>query len=260
MNLLNLAPLAFATLIAASEALSGAPGVRAQPAVTRFEFFKTESRQSGVWVVQQGPLRFRLPITDAPKPGLAQHLPAPHGLPGFAAPVDQAVPALVPFLELEDARTIVATDGADSIEVRDNGRSLTARWTSWALVGGKAGERIDPGLESEVRWTIDDRSVTRTERLTARRPITIRRWRVIVSSTATRWIDYSAGTTRTDVFDSPDGVLSVTLVRADWPYGTSRTAASPIHLRFEAAEIALSPGQPRSWTLRLEAGGTGAHD
>ena len=260
MNGLQLLPIALAALVAASAALSGAPRVRPQPAVARFEFLETESRQSGVWVVQQGALRFRLPIAVAPKPGLAQYLPAPHGLPGFAAPVDQVVPALVPFLDLEDARTIVAADGADSIEVGDDGRSLTARWTNWALIGGKTGEGIDPGIESQVRWTIGDRSLTRTERLTARRPVTIRRWRVTVPSTATRWLDYSAGTTRTDVFDSPDGVLSVVLVKADWPYGTSRTSAIPIQLRFEAADIALLPNQSRSWTLRLDAGGPGSHD
>jgi hypothetical protein len=250
MRALNLAALALGAVVALS----------AQTEVARFEFTKTDGRQSGVWVVEHGALRFTLPITTAPKPGLAQYLPAPHGLPGFAAPADQMVPALVPFLDLEDARTIVAADGADSIEVGDDGRSLTARWTSWALVGGEAGARIDPGLDSEVRWTIEDRSLTRTERLTARRPITIRRWRVIVPSTATRWLDYSAGTIRTDVFDSPDGVLSVAVVQADWPYGTSRTPATPVQLRFEAADIALSPGQPRSWTLRLDAGGPGGYD
>jgi hypothetical protein len=246
--------------------------VPALPSVARFEFFQTRGRQAGLWVVRQGALRFALPITTAPRPGIADYLPAPHGLPGFAVPVEQIVPALVPFLELEDGRTIVAADGADSIEAAEDGRTLVARWTHWALIGGKAAERTDPGLDSEVRWTIDGRSLTRTERLTARRPMTIRRWRLIVPSTATRWLDYMAGSTRTDVFDSPDGVLTVVLVRADWPYGTSRTSAGlgpegrgarmavPILLRFEAADIALSPGQSRSWTLRLEAGGTGTHD
>jgi hypothetical protein len=260
MHALNMAAPVLAALVAAFTALPGAAGIRTQAEIARFEFIKTESRQAGVWVVEHGPLRFKLPITAAPRPGLAQYLPAPHGLPGFVAPADQMVPALVPFLDLEDARTIVAADGADTIEVGDDGRSLTARWTSWALVGGKEGERIDPGLDSEVHWTVDGRSLTRTEQLTARRPITIRRWRVIVPSTATRWLDYSAGTVRTDVFDSPDGVLSVAVVQADWPYGTSRTPAIPVHLRFEAADIRLMPGQPRSWTLRLEAGGPGGHD
>ena len=68
-------------------------------------------------------LRFALPITTGTKPGVADYLPAPHGLPGFAAPVEQVYPALTPYLELEDGRTIVATDGADLIEPSLNGHS-----------------------------------------------------------------------------------------------------------------------------------------
>jgi hypothetical protein len=56
--------------------------------------------------------------------GAVDDQPAPHGLPGFAAPVEQFVPAMTPYLELSDGRVIVAGNGADSIEPAADGRSL----------------------------------------------------------------------------------------------------------------------------------------
>src|ERR1041384_1157907 len=95
--------------------------------VARFEFFrKTPERSAGVWVVRQGALRFALPITTGPKPGLSDYLPAPHGLPGFAAPVEQTYPVMVPYVELSHGRTVVATEGADSIVPSTDGKSLKA--------------------------------------------------------------------------------------------------------------------------------------
>jgi hypothetical protein len=247
--------------------VTDAPDRPSLPAVARFEFFKKTERQAGVWLVRQGALRFALPITTGTRPGVADYLPAPHGLPGFAAPVEQIVPALVPFLELEDGRIIVAGHGADEIQPAPDGRSLNARWTRWAQVGAKTGELVDPGFESVVEWRIDGGTLTRVERLTARRPTTLRRWRVVVPSTGTRWLDYTSGVTRTDTLDGPDGTLTVTLVQADWPYGTSRQATGsgpegrgartgiPLQLVFEARDVALSPGTPKSWTLRLEIRG-----
>ncbi len=81
----------------------------------RFEFFpKAPERAAGVWVVRQGLLRFSLPITTGPKPGMSDYLPAPYGLPGFASPVEQIYPSLTPFLELADGRAVVAGDRADA--------------------------------------------------------------------------------------------------------------------------------------------------
>jgi hypothetical protein len=247
-----------------ADGLARVPAAPPLTRVARFEFFRTEGRQAGVWVVRDGALRFALPITTGTRPGVADYLPAPHGLPGFAAPVEQILPALVPFLEFEDGRTIVAADGADAIEPAFDGRTLRARWTKWAQIGAKAGETVDPGLTSEVEWRIDGASLVRTERLVAARPIKVRRWRVVVPSTGMRWIDYAAGTVRTDTFDGPDGTLAVTLLRADWPFGTSRQptgsgpegrgarTAIPMHVRFEATDILFSPGIEQSWTLKLE--------
>src|SRR6185295_16016257 len=50
---------------------------------------------------------FAAPFTSGPRPGFADYLPAPQGLPGFAAPVEHAAPALATFLELEGGGTVV---------------------------------------------------------------------------------------------------------------------------------------------------------
>src|SRR5215510_14092799 len=200
-----------------SERVTAIPDTPSLPAVARFEFFKSTARQAGVWLVRQEQTRFALPFTTATRPGIADYLPAPHGLPGFAAPVEQFVPALVPFLELEDGRTIAAAEGADAIVPSADGRGVRAHWNQWAVVGGKAGERADAGLQSDVEWTLDGVTLVRTERLTARRPLTVKRWRVSVTTTGTRATTSSQDGIRTDVFDGPDGRLAVSVPRIDWP-------------------------------------------
>ena len=75
-------------------------------------------------------------------------------------------------------------DGADEIHPSADGRELRAIWRRWARIGAKPGELDDPGLSSEVRWSLRDGALDRVETLTARAPIVIRTWRVIVPSTA----------------------------------------------------------------------------
>src|SRR5947207_6956741 len=84
--------------------------------LARFEFFRRGDRPAGVWLVRQGPLYFTLPITTGTKPGVADYLPAPHGLPGFVAPVEQLFPAGASYFELPDGRVLAATDCADEIK------------------------------------------------------------------------------------------------------------------------------------------------
>ncbi len=117
-----------------------------RPDVARFVFFRQGDRPAGVWLVRQGPFYFTLPITTGTKPGVADYLPAPHGLPGFANPVEQVYPALVPFLELADGRVIAATDGADEIAPAADGKSLRVVWRRWALIGSKSGKFVDPHI------------------------------------------------------------------------------------------------------------------
>lgn len=258
------------------------PAALTLPDVARFEFFSdrrpatgsrlaTDSRLAsrdlrlfGVWVVRQGPVRFALPFTTATRPGTADYLPAPHGLPGFAAPVEQIGPAIVPFLELEDGTTIVAADGADSIVPAADGRSVRATWTRWARIGSKPTEWLQPPITSEVEWKLEGRALVRTERLTASRPVRIARWRVAVPTTGSAvTTDLSEGI-RTDTFAGADARLGVSLVRSDWPCAISVVATPgnaplgrgtrgpiPLHLRIEADGIPLAAGVPAAWTLRL---------
>jgi hypothetical protein len=239
----------------------------AQPTLTnvdRFEFFrKTPEREAGVWLVRQGAFRFALPITTGPKPGLSDYLPVPHGLPGFAAPVEQVYPVLVPFVELADGRTVVATDGADSIEPSTDGKSLRARWTRWATLGRKAGEWSDVGLTSEVVWRIDNGMISREETLSSIQPVTIKSWKLIVPSSYGQVETEINPGRRTDRFESNTGVLSVqsslmtfpvnvSIVAAgDSPVGRGVHGAIPLHLVFEAHNLVVQNGKPLHYKVSL---------
>jgi len=231
--------------------------------VARFEFFRKGDRSSGVWLVRQGALRFALPITTGTKPGIADYLPAPHGLSGFAAPVEQVYPAMTPFIELQDGRTIVATDGADLIEPSPDGRALRVRWSRWALVGAKSGELIDVGLTSEVLWRIGIDTLTREERLIAKQPLGIRRWRFAVPTTSPSIETLFINNTRVDRFTAPLGSLGVKIIEANFPittrvFATGDTAlgrgvhgAIPLHLTFEANDLKAQAAEPLRFSIEF---------
>lgn len=240
------------------------PAAPSLPPVARFELFRTTGRQAGVWLVRQGRTRFALPLTTATKPGVADYLPAPHGLPGFAAPVEQVVPALVPFLQLPDGQTLAAADGADAIEPFDDGRGLRATWTRWARIGGRPAEWAEPPITAVVEWRLEQGGLVRTERLTASRPVTIAGWSVIVPATGSTLTTEMAGGARVDAVAGREGTLRVAVLHSDWPYSIGVTAtgdsplgrgargAIPLHLRIDATDIVLKPGVPAGWTLRLQ--------
>jgi hypothetical protein len=242
------------------EKLKAYPARPPLPNVARFQFFREQGdRVAGVWVVRQSPsLRFALPITTGTRPGVADYLPAPHGLPGFAVPVEQNVPALVPYLELEDGRTIVATDGADQIHPSADGRELRVVWRRWAQIGARSGQLVDPGLTSDVHWTLGNGTLTREETLTARVPMTIRAWRVIMPATAASAATQAGRTLMTGA----GGALSI-VVEAPWKTDAAIRATGngslgrgargyiPLHLAYEARDLRLTPGQPITWRLTL---------
>jgi hypothetical protein len=242
------------------EKLAAYPERPSLPDVARFQFFREHGdRVAGVWVVRQGPaMHFALPITTGTRPGVADYLPAPHGLNGFAAPVERDVPAQVPYLELEDGRTIVAGDGADEIHPSADGKELRVVWRRWASIGAKSGQLVDPGLTSEVRWTLGAGTLTRVETLTASAPMTIRAWRVIVPSTATSAASHPDGMLMTGS-DTPLRVAVeaswkiATAIRAtgDGPLGRGARGYIPLHLTYEARDLRLTPEQPMTWRLTL---------
>lgn len=232
--------------------------------VNRFEFFrKAPQREAGVWLVRQGQLRFALPITTGTKPGISDYLPAPYGLPGFAAPVEQAYPAFVPYVELADGRVVVATDGADEIKPSFDGKTLRARWNRWAVVGKQSGEFFDVGMTAEVTWRIENGSISREEILSATQPVKLRRWKISVPSSYPKVETMLVNGKRVDRFSSTDGALTASLsgenfpvnfsveASGDGPLGRGVQGAIPLHLAYEARDLTIQPGKPLKYKLSL---------
>ena len=232
------------------------------PDVDRFDWFRKGDRPAGVWLVRRPRLRFDLPFTTGTASGIADYLPAPHGLPGFAAPVEQNVPALVPYLELADGRTIVAGDCADQVEPASDGQSVRAIWKRWVMVGAQPAQFTDFGLESEVTWKVEGDTLVRTEKITASRQVDIRRFMVVYPSTGSRVDTRIEAGHRTDRFLTPDGAVEVTALSAELPLSASLAAtgdqpagkgargAIPLILRFDARDLSMKAGQSHTWTLR----------
>ena len=247
------------------ENVSAIPAAPKFKETARFVFFeKKPDRQFGVWLVRQGNLQFALPITTGTKPSIADYLPAPFGLRGFSAPVEEVYPSLVPFLTLEDGKTYATSEGADLIEPASDGQSLRVMWKKWARIGSKSGETFENGIMSEVRWRIEGNKLIRTEALTADRDLTIKNWRFTVPTTADRTrFEISEGGARTDIFEGREGILK-TAAKADWQYrssllttgdtrlGKGVLGAIPLHLVLEATDVALKKGQKQVWEISLE--------
>src|SRR3989454_9310744 len=218
------AHLAFAKVLAEENIISFAAQLHLQN-IARFEFFRRNStRQFGVWVVRHGQMRFALPFTTGPKAGVTDYLPAPHGVPGFAVPVEQVYPCLVPFLELQDGTVIVASDGADAIQPSENGHSVTATWKRWAVAGRKAGATIDPGIRASVAWQVNGNHLRRTETLVSSKPLRLRRWWVAIPSTADYVLTNVEKGSRVDRFESREGTLEFRVLRSDWTIESQLTA------------------------------------
>jgi hypothetical protein len=190
-------------------------------------------------------------------------LPAPYGLAGFAAPVEQIYPVLTPQIELNDGRVIVATDGADSIEPGADGRSLRVRWSKWAVVGTARGKLQNVGLTTEVTWRIEAGVLTREETLGSDGPVSIRRWWVAVPTSYDRVETQNTGGVRVDRFSSKNGALEVSLSGATFPVSTSISAsgdsplgkgvhgAIPLHLVFESRNLTVTSGKPLKFKVSL---------
>jgi hypothetical protein len=235
------------------------------PQVSRFEFFRRGPRAAGVWLVRQKDIRFVLPITTGTKPGVSDYLPAPYDLPGFAPPVEQQLPTFTPYIELADGRVIVAGDGADAIYPSEDGRSLRAVWHKWALVGGKAGQTIDPGLTTEVTWGFLGNRLTRSEKISAVHAVSIKKlWFAIPSTATTSLVSFQQGH-RVDTLKGPGDSLQVIVDRSSFPLNISLQATGdsalgkgnqgpvPLVLNLEAMDITMVPERDQAWELSLRS-------
>ncbi len=220
------------------------PAIPAYPKVARFEFFRHGDRPSGVWLVRQGPFRFALPFVTGTKPGVADYLPAPHGLPGFAVPVEQVFPAGASHFEMEGGEVLIATDGADEIVPAPDGRSVRATWRRFVVKGGKTGALVEPGFEVSNTWTLSGSTLKRSEAITALRDVTIRRIPFVLPTTGEAVLEAAIG-----------GDLAMNLSRQtpspDEPLGRGARGAILSHHTYEAADIQLRAGQSKRWDLSL---------
>jgi hypothetical protein len=234
--------------------------------VARFVYFRNEpERRFGVWVVRQANFHFVLPFVTGPRAATSDYEPAPHGLPGFAAPVERIYPCFVPFLELEDGRTIAAADGADEIHPSSDGLSVTAVWNHWVVPGAKAGETVDPGLKTEVTWSLTDgRNLYRTESITASKELKIRRIWMTVPTKANHIVTDLTDRARTDHLISAQATFDVRVLNSDWPLRISAFATGddplgrgdrgpiPLHLILETShELTFAPGAAHRWEIEL---------
>ena len=238
------------------------------PNVAEFTWFRRRdsgTRPSGVWAVRQGNLRFALPIVTGTEAAMSDYEPAPQGLPGFAVPVSQKYPCLVPFLELEGGKTVAAADGADEILPAADGRGLTVIWTHWAVVGGKAGERVDPSIRATVTWSLRGDTLIRRETLVANQAVHIRRWWLGVSSTGDHLETSFADGKRVDRIIGEEGSLEIRVVSIDWPIQISsfapgngdlgKGARRPIllHLLLNSSGFELKPDEPLRWEMEIRS-------
>ena len=246
------------------EGLASFPAKPTLTDVARFEYFaKGKDKQEGVWLFRQGALRFALPITVGTKPTIADYLPAPFGLAGFSAPVEEVYPSFVPFLTLADGQEYAASDGADLITPGSDARSLKFTNTKWAKVKSASGERFDNGLRSDVEFVVEGGRLVRRETVTATRVVEIKQWKFAFPSTASsayqafqnrRQTFYMNGRDgkSTVTFKVPDGTKIRVVATGDGKLGKGVLGAIPIHLVAEAENIKLAAGQKLSWEISVE--------
>jgi len=81
------------TNVLAKENITGFSSHLTLANVARFVYFRNDlGRKFGVWVVRQGEMHFALPFVTGPRGATSDYEPAPHGLPGFAVPVEKPYP------------------------------------------------------------------------------------------------------------------------------------------------------------------------
>src|SRR5260370_20371038 len=104
-----------------------------------------------------------MPFVSGHKAVTSDYEPAPHGFPGFTAPVEKIYPCMVPFLELEDGRTVAAVDGADEIKPAADGKSVTAVWGRWGVTRTKTRRAVDSGLVFQATRSLPINSISPAE-------------------------------------------------------------------------------------------------
>ena len=245
------------------EGITSFPAKPTLPNVARFEYFAKGEKKEGVWLFREAKLRFALPITVGTKPAIADYLPAPFGISGFSAPVEEVYPSFVPFVTLADKKTYAAADGADSITPGADAHSLSISNTKWAQKDSKSGERFEIGLRSDVEFIAKNGVLTRRETVTATRDVEIAAWKFAFPSTATSAKETISKGVRTFDLEGREGRTTVSfklneggdiriVAAGDGKLSKGVLGAIPLHLIAEKAGFKLAAGQKISWEISVE--------
>jgi hypothetical protein len=240
-----------------AEKVDSFPAHPTYPKVARFEFFRHGDRPSGVWIVRQGQMRFALPFTTGTKPGVADYLPAPHGLPGFSVPVEQVFPAGASQFEMPDGQVLIAGDSADEIVPAADGLSVRATWRRFVVKGGKTGAWIEPGFEVTNTWSLSGSTLKRVETIKALKDLSIRKVRFVLPSTGKTVGPTRLVSSEGDLEVSQSGDLAMALSAQtpspEDPLGRGARGAIATHLIYEAQDLQLKASQSKHWDLSIQA-------
>jgi len=113
-------------------------------------------------------------------------------------------------------------------------------------------------------WRIEKETLIREETLTAKQPLEIRRWRLVVPTTYANVETRLVENVRSDLFTSSEGSLEVKMLTSSFPITTSIVApgnsplgrgvhgAIPLHLVFESSNPrVVQPNKPLHCRLAL---------
>jgi hypothetical protein len=132
-------------------------------------------------------------------------------------------------------------------------------------VGANAGDLINPGLVSEVIWTIEGDTLIRKETLTASKTLTVRRLWLAIPSRYDHLETSRVEGARIDWLISEGKTLAVQIKHSTWPLEISSYATGnatlgrgdrgplPLHLTIQAKTFTLMPGVPAEWEMSLSA-------
>ena len=131
------------------------------------------------------------------------------------------------------------------------------------IVGANAGDLVDPGLVSEVKWTLEGNTLRRNESLTASKALNVRRlWLAIPSRFDRLETAYLEGA-RIDRLISGGKTLAVQIKESSWPleisiYATGNAPLGrgdrgplPVHLTIQSKSFTLLPATPTHWEFSL---------
>ena len=127
----------------------------------------------------------------------------------------------------------------------------------------ESGVLVDPGLVSEVTWTLEGDTLERRESLTASKSLDVRRLWLAIPSRYDHLETSSLQGARIDRLISEGKTLQVQVKNSNLPLEISAYATGndplgrgdrgplPMHLIVQAKSFSLTPATPKHWELSL---------